>query len=210
MILAAGRGERMRPLTDTCPKPLLTVDDKPLIVYHLEALRNAGLDSIVINVSWLGERIQNALGDGSEYGLRIEYSDEPEALETAGGIIHALDKLHDQFIVVNGDVFTDFDFGSLKGVKTEAHLVLVENPQHNPQGDFAIEDGYLSNLTSNRYTFSGIGCYQKSFFEGYEDGKRSLAPMLRQAADEQHVSAELYSGMWNDIGTPERLQQLQS
>jgi len=209
MILAAGRGERMRPLTDTIPKPLLTIKGKSLIVYHLEALKSAGIDSVVINVSWLGEKIQQVLGDGSEYGLRIQYSVEAEALETAGGIIQAMDKLHDEFIVVNGDVFTDFDFSRLLSFTADAHLVLVDNPPHNPSGDFAIEQGLLVNKGAQQYTYAGISCYKKSFFDGHSEGRKALPPLLRVAADQQRISAEHFQGLWNDIGTPERLQQLQ-
>lgn len=209
MILAAGRGERMRPLTDTCPKPLLTIKGKPLIVYHLEALKKAGINSVVINVSWLSEQIQQALGDGNEYGLQIQYSVETQALETAGGIIQALDKLDDEFIVVNGDVFTDFDFTRLLPLAADAHLILVDNPEHNSSGDFAIEQGLLVNQGAQQYTYAGISCYKKSFFAGENEGRKALPPMLRAAADQQRISAELYQGMWNDIGTPERLQQLQ-
>ena len=210
MILAAGRGERMRPLTDTIPKPLLTIKGKPLIVYHLETLKKAGIDSVVINVSWLGEKIQQALGDGSAYGLQIQYSVETQALETAGGIIQALDKLHDEFIVVNGDVFTDFDFTRLLSLTADAHLVLVDNPQHNLSGDFAIEQGLLVNQGTQQYTYAGISCYKKSFFAGEGEGIKALPPLLRAAADQQRISAEYFQGLWNDIGTPERLQQLES
>ena len=209
MILAAGRGERMRPLTDTVPKPLLSIKGKALIVYHLEALKKAGITSVVINVSWLAEEIQQTLGDGSQYGLQIKYSPETEALETAGGIIQALDKLDDEFIVVNGDVFTDFDFSRLLSFSADAHLVLVDNPRHNPSGDFAIEQGLLKNTGIDRYTFAGISCYKKSFFAGHSKGRKALPPLLREAADRQRISAEIFQGEWNDIGTPERLQQLQ-
>ncbi len=209
MILAAGRGERMRPLTDPCPKPLLTVNDKPLIVYHLEALQRSGINSVVINVSWLGEQIQQALGRGSRFGLSIEYSYEPEALETAGGIVQALDKLDDGFIVVNADVFTDFEYSHLLDFSSDAHLVLVPNPPQHPGGDFAIEDGYLSNAGDSRYTFAGIAVYRKSFFHGLQPGRRALAPLLREGADQQRITAELHNGLWTDVGTRERLLALQ-
>ena len=208
MILAAGRGERMRPLTDHCPKPLLEIDNKPLIVYHLEALQRAGINHVVINISWLAEQIRELLGDGSKYGLTIEYSYEEEALETAGGIVQAKDKLDDTFIVVNADVYTDFDYSSLLSFDAHAHLVLVPNPQHNSGGDFAIHNGYLSNAQQSRFTFAGIAVYKKSFFDGLVEGKSALAPLLRKAADQQMISAELYTGQWSDVGTPERLQQL--
>ncbi len=209
MILAAGRGERMRPLTDRTPKPLLTVNDKPLIVYHLEKLQQVGIESVVINISWLGEQIQQALGDGSRFGLSIEYSHEPEALETAGGIVQAQDKLEDRFIVVNADVFTDFDYRHLLDFPAAAHLVLAPNPSHNPAGDFAIDQGYLSNALNSRHTFSGIAAYRKSFFAGLEVGKRPLAPLLRAGADRREITAELHDGLWNDVGTAERLESLQ-
>lgn len=186
MILAAGRGERMRPLTDSCPKPLLPVNGKSLIVYHLEALKRAGIVSVVINHSWLGDQIEQQLGDGTRYGLKISYSHETQALETAGGIIHALDKLEDEFIVVNGDVFTDFDFRRLLNPEHEAHLVMIPNPAHHAQGDFSITQGLLSNNTgarngAQRYTFSGMASYRKSFFSGLDEGKQALrgCPMHR-------------------------------
>jgi len=210
MILAAGRGERLRPLTDNCPKPLLTINDKPLIVYHLEALKRAGIESVVINISWLGDQIQQALGDGSQFGLSISYSHEAEALETAGGIIQALDQLDDHFIVVNADVYTDYDFSRLLNLQTAAHLVLVPNPQHNPSGDFAIEQKWLSNKSQPRYTFSGVASYKKSFFDDLEPGQRALAPLLRLAAEQQICSAELFNGMWSDVGTASRLESLQN
>lgn len=209
MILAAGRGERMRPLTDSCPKPLLEVCGKPLIAHHLEALRKAGIESVVINVSWLADRIKQFLGDGSSFGLQIVYSPEQEALETAGGIIHALDKLDDDFIVVNADVYTDYDFSRLLNSTKPAHLVLVPNPEHNPQGDFSIQQGLLLNESGERYTFSGIACYQKTFFIGQHKGRRPLAPMLRAGAELNQISAELYQGLWSDVGTIGRLQSLQ-
>ncbi len=199
----------MRPLTDSCPKPLLTIRGKPLIVYHLEALKKAGIKSVVINVSWLAEQIKQALGDGSAYGLQIYYSDEFEALETAGGIVQALDILDDEFIVVNGDVFTGFDFSRLINLSADAHLVLVPNPEHNESGDFGVEKGLLLNTSKQQYTFSGISCYRKSFFNNLAPGKRALAPLLREQADQQKATAELYEGLWNDVGTIERLEQLQ-
>lgn len=209
MILAAGRGERMRPLTDNCPKPLLEVCGKPLIVHHLEALKRAGIDSVVINVCWLSEQIMSLLGDGASWGINIVYSHENEALETAGGIIQALDHLQDEFIVVNGDVFTDFDFRHLPSAEHPGHLVMVPNPEHNPQGDFAIHDGLLSNNPQNRFTFSGIACYQKKFFKGYNLGRRALAPMFRAGADNHELGAEVYEGFWSDVGTIDRLHSLQ-
>ncbi len=208
MILAAGRGERMRPLTDSCPKPLLEVNHKALLSYHLESLKRAGVERVVINVCWLAEQITSYVGDGSQFGLTVDYSFEQQALETAGGIVQALDKLDDEFIVVNADVFTDYDFSQLLEINADAHLVLVANPEHNQTGDFAIEDGFLSNAEHLRHTFSGIAAYKKIFFKGLSEGRQALAPLLRRAADEGRITAELYSGLWSDIGTPERLQQL--
>ena len=200
----------MRPLTDHCPKPLLAVNGKPLIVYHIEALARAGIESIVINVSWLADQIIETLGDGRSFGVDIRYSHESEALETAGGIIHALDQLDEEFVVVNGDTFTDYDFSRLPQLTHQAHLVLVDNPQHNPKGDFAITDGLLSNHGSARLTFSGIAQYKKSFFSGLVEGKQALAPLLRALADKGQVTAEHFCGEWSDVGTPERLEQLQA
>ena len=208
MILAAGRGERMRPLTDTVPKPLLEVQGKPLIVHHLEALTRAGFTGIVVNLSWLGNQIRDFLGDGSEFNLAIEYSDEPEALETAGGIQQALPLLGERFITINADIFTDYDFARLRQSDSMAHLVLVENPRHNPDGDFSLADSTLGNGASPRYTFSGIAQFHSSFFEELTPGKQALAPLLRVAASQQQVTAELFRGSWTDIGTLERLQVL--
>ena len=208
MILAAGRGERMRPLTDTCPKPLLEVHGKPLIVYHIEALARAGIHSVVINLCWLGQQIRQALGDGSAFGLSIRYSEEPKALETAGGIVQALDLLDDEFIVVNGDVYTDFDFTRLMDLDNQACLVMVPNPPHHPAGDFAIRDGRLVTDAQPLLTFSGIAAYRKTFFADVPAGRSALAPLLRQGADEGIVSAWRYDGRWSDVGTPARLRQL--
>jgi len=212
MILAAGRGERLRPLTDSTPKPLLEVRGKPLIVYHLEALHKAGFNEIVINLSWLGDQIRTRLGNGSEFGVSIEYSEEAAALETAGGILQALPLLGERFVVVNGDVFTDYDFVALelaeKSANRLAHLVLVDNPRHNNAGDFSLQRTIVGNDGSPRHTFSGIARYHRSFFDGLEPGKQALAPLLRAAATEGQVSGELFSGLWVDIGTAERLQRL--
>jgi MurNAc alpha-1-phosphate uridylyltransferase len=212
MILAAGRGERLRPLTNSTPKPLLEVRGKPLIVYHLEALHKAGFNEIVINLSWLGDQIRTRLGNGSEFGVGIEYSEEAEALETAGGILQAMPLLGERFVVVNGDVFTDYDFVALKPAEKSAdrlaHLVLVDNPQHNNAGDFSLERTIVGNDGAPRHTFSGIAQYHRSFFDGLAPGKQALAPLLRAAAAEGQVSGELFSGLWVDIGTAERLQRL--
>lgn len=200
----------MRPLTDTCPKPLFTVRDQPLIVYHLKALKKIGIDSVVINLSWLGDQIKQALGDGSRFGLKICYSREIEALETAGGIVHALHRLDDSFIVVNADIFTDYNFEGLLAVSSEAHLVLVPSPEHNSTGDFSIDKGFISNQGDKRYTFSGISCYRKSFFKNCTDGRQALAPLLITGASKHTITGELYQGMWNDVGTVERLEFLRS
>lgn len=206
MILAAGLGSRMRPLTNNTPKPLLEVGGKPLIVWHIEQLKNAGFENIVINVAYLGEQIIDYLGDGSKFGVNIVFSDEQNegALETAGGIVKALDKLTDTFLVVNGDVWTDYTY--VKNFKLEenilAHLLLVENPEHNPLGDF-----FLTG-TEEKYTFSGIGYYSKNLFVGLKYAKAPLAPLLFKAIKNNQVTTEYYSGHWHDIGTPERLKLL--
>ncbi|MCU7960365.1 MAG: nucleotidyltransferase family protein [gamma proteobacterium symbiont of Bathyaustriella thionipta] len=210
MILAAGRGERMRPLTDDIPKPLLPVAGKPLIFYLLEALADAGISRIVINHAHLGEQIERILGDGESWGVRIHYSYEAMALETAGGIQQALPLLGDEpFIVVNGDIWTNFDFRSLHlPANSLAHLIMVDNPAHNPAGDFALQRGYLTAQTEGRLTFSGIGVYHPQLFAALSAGRAPLAPLLRSAMLHQQVSGERYSGRWYDIGTPQRLQQI--
>jgi len=208
MILAAGRGERLRPLTDTTPKPLLQVDGKALIEYHLEALVRAGFDEVVINLSWLGEQIRDRLGDGTAYGLSIEYSEEPTALETAGGIVQALPLLGERFVVVNADIFTDYDFTRLRTIDSLAHLVLVDNPDHHARGDFSLQGTTVGNDEKGRHTFSGISLYHRDFFTELPTGKQALAPLLRAAIAKGQVSGELFQGKWIDIGTAERLQAL--
>jgi MurNAc alpha-1-phosphate uridylyltransferase len=208
MILAAGRGERLRPLTDGTPKPLLEVRGKPLIFYHLEALARAGFSEVVINLSWLGGQIRQRLGAGEAFGVRIAYSEEDVALETAGGILQALPLLGERFVVVNADIFTDYDFSRLREATGAAHLVLVENPGHNPGGDFSLDDGTVVNQGKPMHTFSGIAQYQRGFFAGLEPGKQALAPLLRAASDRGQVSGELFRGEWSDIGTAERLALL--
>lgn len=211
MILAAGRGERMRPLTDKTPKPLLQVGGKRLIEYHLEALAAAGFVEVVINHAHLGEQIEQVLGSGERYGLRIHYSPEGTALETGGGIFHALPLLGDApFLVVNGDVWCDYPFARLKGIATSmAHLVMVPNPPQHPHGDFFLHHGKVSEAAGGeRLTFSGIGLYHPSLFDGCEGGGFPLAPLLRRAMAAGRVSGERFDGSWFDIGTPERLQQL--
>lgn len=210
MILAAGRGERMRPLTDTLPKPLLEVGGKRLIEYHIEALQKIGVTDIVVNTAWLGEKIPELIGDGARYGVSITYSPETEALETGGGIFKALPLLSDEaFIVVNADVWTDFPFEQLLNREVDAaHLILVENPAHNLSGDFAIDGDLLCSEGEQKYTYSGIGIYHPRFFAHCSAGRFPLAPMLREWMNKGAVSGQLYSGRWNDIGTPERLKAL--
>jgi MurNAc alpha-1-phosphate uridylyltransferase len=211
MILAAGRGERMRPLTDETPKPLLTVGGKPLIAYHLERLAAAGVAEVVINIAWRGAQIRAALGDGGRFGLRIVYSDEgATALETGGGIFRALPWLGSEpFLVVNGDIYSDFDPGRLVLAPGDlAELVLVPNPAHNPEGDFALEEGRVHLAATGRYTFSGIAMYRAELFAGCEDGVFPLAPLLTRAIRAGRVSGQLHRGGWEDVGTPERLRAL--
>lgn len=212
MILAAGHGTRMRPLTDHTPKPLLQAGGKPLIVWHIEKLVRAGFRDIIINLAWLGWKIPAALGDGSRWNIRLHYSDEQHegALETAGGIIKALPLLGDQpFLVVNGDVWCDYPcLPQTLGENDLAHLVLVSNPQHNPSGDFALHDGRVFSNGESRLTFSGIGYYHPQLFAGLDYGKRPLAPLLREAMQRGQVSGERFGGDWRDIGTPERLAEL--
>lgn len=212
MILAAGHGTRMRPLTDHTPKPLLLAGGKPLIVWHIEKLARAGFRDIVINLAWLGWQIPEALGDGSRWQVRLHYSDEQfeGALETAGGIIKALPLLGDEpFLVVNGDVWCDYPCLLHTLATTDlAHLVLVNNPAHHLKGDFALQEGRVFNEGAERYTFSGIGYYRPELFAGLEYGKRPLAPLLRTAMQHGQVSGEWFGGDWRDIGTPERLAEL--
>jgi MurNAc alpha-1-phosphate uridylyltransferase len=211
MILAAGRGERLRPLTDRLPKPLLPVRGKPLIEYHVERLAQAGVERIVINLAWLGHLIRDALGDGSRYGLTIDYSDEtPRALETGGGIFRALPLLKaGSFLVVNGDVFSDYPFDRVGlAPERDAHLVLVPNPPQHPQGDFGLERGLALADAQVRYTFAGIAAYRREFFADSPGGAFPLKPLLIRAMAARRCSAELYRGMWQDVGTVERLRAL--
>lgn len=212
MILAAGRGERMRPLTDAMPKPLLPAGGKPLIVRHIEALVRAGIRDIVINHAHLGHMLEAALGDGARFGARIRWSPEGEALETAGGIAYALPLLGDApFLVINGDIVCDFDFARLPTLAAaqRAHLVLVPNPPHHAGGDFALREGKALTDGEPRFTFSGIGVYDPALFAGIRRGaKAKLAPLLRAAVEAGRVGGELHDGLWMDIGTPERLAEL--
>ena len=211
MILAAGRGERMRPLTDKTPKPLLEIAGKPLIVYQLQALQRAGITEVVINLGHLGNQVRDFLKEGDEFGLSINYSDEGEnTLETAGGIIKALPLLgNDAFIVTNADIFTDFDYAALvEQPDSLAHLVLVDNPEHNPEGDFVLNKGLVENAGPGKLTYSGIGIFKPEFFDNCDPGRRALAPLLRQFADAGRVSGVHYKGEWSDVGTPARLKEL--
>ena len=212
MILAAGRGERMRPLTDSLPKPLLEVRGKALIVWHLEKLAKNGFKEIVINIAHLGYKIPELLGDGSKWGVRISYSNEQVCgtLESAGGIKKALPLLgHKPFLVVNGDVFCDYEFDSKFDLKGKlAHLILVPNPEHNPNGDFGLRQNLALNSDDKTYTFSGIGYYSAKLFETVALEKTPLAPLLRKAIDKKMISGELFEGRWHDVGTPQRLREL--
>jgi len=211
MILAAGEGRRMRPLTEHTPKPLLEVASKSLIEWHIERVVRAGIKDIVINIAHLGEQIPKALGDGSKWGVRLHYSDERAegGLETAGGIIKALDLLGDEpFWVINGDVWCDYEIDSSKTLidGALAHLVLVPNPPHNPKGDFDIEDGFVVDKPA--YTFAGIGLYSPKMFEGMRVSKKPLAPILRECMLDKKVTGEIFYGRWYDIGTPQRLKEI--
>jgi len=211
MILAAGRGERMRPLSDTVPKPLLEAGGKPLIVHLIERLARAGFRDLVINHSHLGEKIAAYLGDGGDYNVHLAYShEEGGGLETGGGIFKALSLIDsDPFLVVNGDIWTDYPFERLPTrLSGMAHLVLVDNPPQHPQGDFALQHGRVVAEGEQRLTFSGIGVYARALFAGCLSGKFPLAPLLRRAMQTGQVSGEHYTGRWRDIGTPQRLQEL--
>ncbi|MFM0733189.1 nucleotidyltransferase family protein [Paraburkholderia sediminicola] len=222
MIFAAGRGERMRPLTDTCPKPLLEVDGKPLIVWQIERLAKAGFQTIVINHAWLGEQIEAALGNGSRWGVQLRYSAEHEALETAGGIVQALPLLEDDgtsevFVAVSGDVCADFDYATLnaRAEKLAAmpepgmHLVMVPNPAFHPNGDFGLVDGTLSLDAQPRFTFGNIGLYDTRMFRDLPRGtRRALTPYYRETIARGLASGELYEGLWENVGTPAQLQAL--
>lgn len=227
MILAAGLGTRMRPLTDNTPKPLLMVGGKPLIVWHIEALRAASITDIVINTAWLGHKLEAALGDGRRFGVNLHWSHEPngQPLETAGGIVQALPKLgHDPFVLVNGDIWLRKHLTPLRSALTagrQAHLVLVDNPAHHPQGDFLLACGEVSprageryplsareGVTGKRLTYAGLAVYCPSLFQGLPSGVRPLAPLLQEAIADGLVSGEYFPGPWVDVGTPERLRSL--
>lgn len=222
MIFAAGRGERMRPLTDSCPKPLLEVGGKALIVWQIERLARAGFETIVINHAWLGEQIEAALGDGSRWGVRIAYSAEGEALETAGGIAQALPLIEDEgaaqvFAAVSGDICCDFDYARLVEPAQRLasmgqpgmHLVMVPNPPFHPHGDFALEQGRLSLDGASRFTFGNIGLYDTRMFRDLPRGeRRALKPYYREAIAAGRASGELYEGLWENVGTPHQLRSL--
>jgi len=213
MILAAGRGERLRPLTDSKPKPLVELGGRPLIEYHLQALAAAGFREIVINQGHLGDQLPAALGDGRRWGVRIHWSDEqPEALETGGGIFQALPLLgRGPFLVVNGDIWTRYDFSCLRAVKCDwAHLVMVPNPPHNRSGDFALTGARVRQKGPGMHTFSGMAVYHPRLFAECRPGKFSVVPLLRAAMEDHIVTGELYCGDWNDIGTIERLQAIRA
>lgn len=217
MILAAGRGERMRPLTDHAPKALLRIGDKPLILMIISALLRAGIRDLVINLAHLGEQIATTLGDGAALGVQIVYSRETTALETAGGIAWAMPLLGDApFIAVNADVYSDYDFSVLQAAARRltasgslAHLVLVDNPPQHPRGDFGLANGKVQAEAATRHTFSGMGAYHPALFAGVKRGDRArLADVLIAAMTRQQVTGELYRGQWHDVGTPERLAAL--
>ena len=208
MILAAGRGERLRPLTDELPKPLVEIAGKTLIEYHLEALSGAGFREVVINQGHLGDLLLKALGDGSRWGLNIHWSDEqPEALETGGGIFKALPLLGSApFLVINGDLWTHYPFARLRAVKCDwAHLVMVPNPAHNPGGDFALSGARIHETGDRKLTFSGVAVYHPRLFDGCQPGKFSVVPLVRSAMENHLVTGEEFQDGWNDIGTLERL-----
>jgi len=226
IVLAAGRGERLRPLTDTVPKPLVPVGGRPLITYHLRALAKAGVRDVVINLSWLGMRIRDALGDGSTFGLRISYSDEgPVALETAGGIFNALPLLGpDPFLVVNGDVWTDIDFGALRiADDADASLVLVPTPPYKAGDDFGIDGDRVTPTAAasgsggspgkpagaaRGFTYSGVGVFRPALFAACSPGKFPLLPLLNRAIAAKRLQGTLHTGDWCDVGTAERLAEL--
>lgn len=214
MILAAGKGERLRPLTLHTPKPLVRAAGVPLIEYHVHALARAGFSELVVNHAWLGQQIEDYLGNGERYGVSIRYSAEGEPLETGGGIFKALPLLGDEpFVVVNGDIFTDYDFSALRRpVNTKAHLILVDNPAHHPAGDFRLDDGLVADAAAGdaSLTYSGIAVLDPALFAGCQPGAFKLAPLLRAAMAEQQVSGERFTGRWVDVGTHERLAEVES
>jgi N-acetyl-alpha-D-muramate 1-phosphate uridylyltransferase len=211
MLLAAGRGERMRPITDSLPKPLVPVAGKPLIDWHLGALARAGFREVVVNTSWLAPQLHAALGDGSAWGVSISWSDEgPVPLETGGGILRAVPLLGPgPFLVVNADIWTDIDFAALSLEDgAHAHLVLVPNPPHNVRGDFGLEGDLVVSRDTDRFTYSGVGLFRREFFDGASGERFPLLPLLNRAIAARRVRGELHRGAWSDVGTPERLAAL--
>ena len=212
MILAAGKGERMGDLTSDCPKPLLIVRDQPLVVYHLKKLAAIGIKDCLINVRYLGDKIQRALGDGRQFGINIHYSVETEALETAGGIIQALDFFDDKpFILMSADVLCDYPLENLLKIQNEyAHLVMVDNPSHHREGDFAVNpDGFLS-LEGEKLNYAGVGLCHPKLFENYAPGYRKLADVIKDGIAKRQITGEYYSGKWLNVDTPERLELAQT
>lgn len=211
MLLAAGRGERMRPITDSTPKPLVRVGGRPLVAWHLAALARAGIREVVINLSWLGAQVRATLGDGRDYGISITYSDEgPVPLETGGGIFRAVPLLGPgPFLVVNADIWTDIDFAAL-ALEAHAHarLLLIPNPPHHPRGDFGLEGDLVVSRDSDRYTYSGVGLYRPEFFVGCTPGRFPLLPVLNRAIAAALVRGQVHRGEWCDVGTAERLASL--
>jgi len=211
MLLAAGRGERMRPLTDSLPKPLVPVAGRPLIAWHLAALARAGFREVVVNTSWLAPALHAALGDGSAWGISISWSDEgPVPLETGGGIFRAVPLLGPgPFLVVNADIWTDIDFAALSLEEgAHAHLVLVPNPPHNVRGDFGLDADLVVSRDTDRFTYSGVGVFRREFFDGASGERFPLLPLLNRAIAARRVRGELHRGAWSDVGTPERLAAL--
>lgn len=217
MILAAGRGTRMAPLTDTCPKPLIPLCGKPLIIHHLEKLAAAGITDIVINHAWLGEQLEQTLGNGSSWGIRIQYSPENEALETGGGVYQALPLLgEDAFLLINGDVWTNWDYSEVMNTSLQegelGHLWLIDNPAHNPQGDFCLGEGKVLDtalLNETALTFSGISLLSPQLWAECTSGAYPLAPMLRSAMLQQQITGSKLNADWVDVGTPQRLSDLE-
>lgn len=213
MILAAGMGERMRPLTNQMPKPLLEVAGKPLIVWHLEKLAKANFKEVIINHAYLGEMIEAYLSDGSKWGLKITYSREGSPLETAGGIKKALSILGDQpFLVINADIYTDFDYSKIKMRNLndfKGHLVMVQNPKHHPDGDFVLKNNQIELEGEGKLTFAGIAIYRPEIFNDISlEPVTKLAPILKKLIDARYIGGEIYQGLWFDIGTPERLMEV--
>ncbi len=211
LIFAAGRGERMRPVTDTTPKPLLPVRGTSMIVRHIEALARAGVNDVVINTSHLAAKFPEALGDGSQWNVRIRYSYEgQQPLNSGGGMLRALSFLgHEPFIAINGDIVTDYDFSTLpRDPAGVAHLVVIDNPAHHPAGDFVLRDGRLHDELTPRLTFAGIGVYRATLLDGQTGGAFSMVPILREAMRRGEITGERYRGAWTDVGTPQRLADI--